>query len=82
MRKPQPTTDVLVATERGGMRKKWKGRLPVALVFANTYQVGMSNLGFQILYALPEPVIRISSASVFFSRLQAKSSVRSSHRGP
>jgi len=52
MRKTQPTTAVLVTTERGGEKKKWKNRLPAALIFPNTYQVGMSNLGFQIIYAL------------------------------
>jgi len=38
--------------EIGGIRKKWKDRLPVALLFPNTYQVGMSNLGYQLLYGL------------------------------
>jgi radical SAM superfamily enzyme YgiQ (UPF0313 family) len=52
MRKLQPTKEVLVSAERGGRRKKWKDRLPVALVFPNTYLVGMSNLGFQMVYSL------------------------------
>ena len=36
--------------ERGAIRKRWRGRLPVALVFPNTYHVGMSNLGFRLVY--------------------------------
>lgn len=37
--------------ERGGVRKKWKDKLPIALVFPNRYRLGMSNLGFQLVYA-------------------------------
>ncbi len=40
------------AAERGAVRKRWTGRLPIALLFPNTYPVGMANLGFQILYRL------------------------------
>lgn len=36
--------------EIGVIRKKWKGRIKVALVYPNTYHVGMSNLGFQAVY--------------------------------
>ena len=36
--------------ETGTIRKEWGGRLSVALVFPNTYYVGMSNLGFQTVY--------------------------------
>jgi radical SAM superfamily enzyme YgiQ (UPF0313 family) len=38
--------------ETGGIRKKWKKRIKVALVYPNTYHVGMSNLGFQAVYEL------------------------------
>ena len=41
-----------LATERGAIVKDWGGRLPIALVYPNTYFVGMSSLGFQIIYAL------------------------------
>ncbi len=37
-------------TETGTIRKRWRGRFPVALVFPNTYRVGMANLGFLSLY--------------------------------
>ncbi|MFZ0482960.1 MAG: TIGR03960 family B12-binding radical SAM protein [Desulfobacterales bacterium] len=38
--------------ETGVIRKKWNGRIKVALVYPNTYHVGMSNLGFQAVYEL------------------------------
>lgn len=39
-------------TEIGAVRKSWKNRIRVALVYPNTYAVGMSNLGFQAVYGL------------------------------
>ena len=39
-------------SEIGTIRKPWKGRITVALVYPNTYHVGMSNLGFQSVYYL------------------------------
>ena len=39
-------------SEIGTIRKSWKGRIKVALVYPNTYHVGMSNLGFQTVYDL------------------------------
>lgn len=38
--------------ETGTIVKDWGGRVSVALVFPNTYHVGMSNLGFQTIYAV------------------------------
>lgn len=42
----------LAQSEIGTIRKSWRGRVKVALVYPNRYQVGMSNLGFQTLYRL------------------------------
>src|SRR5215470_1364999 len=46
--------------EQGTIRKDWGGKIPVALVYPNTYAVGMSNLGFQTIYrhlnAIPDVV--------------------------
>jgi radical SAM superfamily enzyme YgiQ (UPF0313 family) len=36
--------------ETGTVIKDWGGRIRIALVFPNTYYVGMSNLGFQTIY--------------------------------
>ena len=52
MRQRQPASDDFLASEKGTQRKKWKGLLPVALIFPNRYGLGNSNLGFQLVYAL------------------------------
>ena len=50
----------LLADEQGTVSKDWGGKVAVALVYPNTYAVGMSNLGFQTIYrhlnALPDVV--------------------------
>ncbi len=45
-RERQPTK------EAGVIRKRWRGRRSVALVFPDSYGLGMSNLGFQRVYEL------------------------------
>ena len=42
----------LLDREQGTYLKKWQGLLPVGLFYPNRYQVGMSNLGFQLVYRL------------------------------
>lgn len=39
-----------LATEQGTITKEWGGRLPVALIYPNSYHIGMSNLGIQAIY--------------------------------
>lgn len=50
----------LLAREQGTIRKSWERKTSVALVYPNSYYVGMSNLGFQSVYrllnCLPEAV--------------------------
>ncbi|HEU4368063.1 MAG TPA: radical SAM protein [Methylomirabilota bacterium] len=50
----------LLDAEEGAISKDWGGRIAVALVYPNSYAVGMSNLGFQTIYqhlnALPDVV--------------------------
>ena len=41
-----------LARERGVTTKDWGNRIPVALVYPNTYYIGMSNLAMQTVYAL------------------------------
>ncbi len=38
--------------EEGTVIKDWGGRLPIALVYPNSYYIGMSNLGLHALYSL------------------------------
>lgn len=52
MRQRQPAHIDYLANEKGTIRKKWKGKLPVALIFPNRYPLGVSNLGFQLVYSL------------------------------
>ncbi len=42
----------LLEQESGTWLKKWKGRLPVALIYPNNYSIGVSSLGFQLVYSL------------------------------
>jgi radical SAM superfamily enzyme YgiQ (UPF0313 family) len=42
----------ILEREQGAIVKDWGGRLPVVLVYPNTYQVGMSSLGLHTVYRL------------------------------
>ena len=42
----------MVSRERGTIRKDWGGKVTFCLLFPNYYRVGISNLGFQFVYAL------------------------------
>ena len=39
-----------LADETGTVIKDWGGKIPIALVYPNRYFLGMSNLGFQMVY--------------------------------
>ena len=41
-----------LSRERGYVQKDWGGRIPIALVYPNSYYIGMSNLGLQTVYSL------------------------------
>lgn len=42
----------LIGAEIGTIRKSGPGRMAIALVYPSSYHVGMSNLGFQVVYRL------------------------------
>ncbi len=42
----------IIAREEGTVCKDWGGRLPIALIYANTYQLGMSSLAMHTVYRL------------------------------
>ncbi len=50
--KPKGPRSKMPADEVGAIRKRWRGRTRVALVYPNRYHVGMSNLGLQAVYGL------------------------------
>ncbi len=41
-----------LSREQGTVIKDWGGRLPIALVYPNSYYIGMSNLGLHAIYSL------------------------------
>jgi len=42
----------ILSREHGTIIKDWGGRLPVALIYPNSYYLGMSNLGIHAIYRL------------------------------
>jgi radical SAM superfamily enzyme YgiQ (UPF0313 family) len=56
----------LLASEEGVVRKDWGGRVAIALVYPNTYAVGMSNLGFQTIYDHLNALPNVVCERVFF----------------
>ncbi len=41
-----------LSREQGTITKDWGGRIPIALIYPNSYYIGMSNLGFHAIYKL------------------------------
>jgi len=54
-----------LSQERGTTIKDWGGKIPIALIFPNTYHVGMSSLGFQTIYNLLNSYSNIVCERVF-----------------
>ncbi len=52
VRKTRKAAQRSIESEIGTIRKQWRGKISVALVYPNRYHVGMSNLGFQTVYRL------------------------------
>ncbi len=51
-KKNEPSSRSLLETKTGCIRKNQTGRIRIALVYPNTYHIGMSSLGFQAVYQL------------------------------
>jgi len=41
-----------LAREQGTVIKDWGGRMPIAIIYPNSYYIGMSNLGLHTIYSL------------------------------
>ena len=67
----------LFAGETGSLKKKWKYKLPIALVFPNNYHLGMSNLGFQLIYGMLNDHPDIVCERFFYEVGQAPLSIES-----
>jgi radical SAM family uncharacterized protein len=52
VRKTRKAARQSIESEIGTIRKQWRGKISVVLVYPNRYHVGMSNLGFQTVYRL------------------------------
>jgi len=57
-----------LAREEGTIVKDWGGRLPIALIYPNSYYIGMSNLGLHALYSLLNRHRDIVCERVFWDR--------------
>lgn len=55
-----------LAAEKGTILKDWRGRVRIALAFPNRYAVGMSNLGFQSVYAALNALDGVVCERVFY----------------
>ncbi len=62
-----------LAGEQGAIRKDWGGRLPIALIYPNSYYLGMSNLGIQAIYRLLNAQPDIVCERVFWDPPQSAS---------
>ncbi len=54
-----------LSRETGTIFKDWGGRLPIALIYPNSYYVGMSNLGIHAIYRLLNSYPNIVCERVF-----------------
>lgn len=68
--------------EKGSIKKKWKDRIPVALIYPNKYSLGMSNLGFQLVYQLLNQEDEIVAERIFFPEPGSKPVSLESGRPP
>jgi radical SAM superfamily enzyme YgiQ (UPF0313 family) len=58
--------------EDGAIVKDWGGRLPVALIYPNTYFLGMSNLGVHAVYKLLNSNLKVVAERVFYDPADKK----------
>lgn len=66
-----------LAAEEGTITKDWGGKLPIALVYANSYYVGMSSLGLHTLYQSLNQRPDVVAERVFWSEGEAPYSIES-----
>jgi radical SAM superfamily enzyme YgiQ (UPF0313 family) len=58
--------------EEGAVTKDWGGRLPIALIYPNSYYLGMSNLGVQAVYKLLNNYTKVVCERVFYNPAEKK----------
>jgi radical SAM superfamily enzyme YgiQ (UPF0313 family) len=52
--------------EEGAITRDWGGRLPIALIYPNSYYLGMSNLGIHAIYKLLNSTLKVAGERVFY----------------
>ena len=57
-----------LSQEKGTIIKDWGGRLPIALIYPNSYYLGMSNLGIHAIYNLLNSYHGVVCERVFWER--------------
>ncbi len=70
-------TREMLATEQGAIVKDWGGKLPIALVYPNTYYIGMSSLALQTLYLALNRRPDVAAERVFWAQQGVPHSVES-----
>ena len=63
-------TKQILSREEGTIFKDWGGRLPVALIYPNSYYLGMSNLGVHAIYRLLNSYGDVVCERVFYEKGQ------------
>jgi radical SAM superfamily enzyme YgiQ (UPF0313 family) len=61
--------------EEGITIKDWGGRLPIALIYPNSYYLGMSNLGIHAIYKLLNDHLRVAGERVFLDTTEKNTPV-------
>ncbi|MFC1902454.1 B12-binding domain-containing radical SAM protein [Chloroflexota bacterium] len=57
-----------LSREQGTVIKDWGGRLPIAIIYPNSYYVGMSNLGIHAIYSLLNSYSKVVCERAFWER--------------
>ena len=57
-----------LSREQGTIIKDWGGRLPIALIYPNSYYIGMSNLGLHAIYSLLNSYHQVVCERAFWER--------------
>ncbi len=66
-----------LSRERGTIFKDWGGRVPIALIYPNSYYIGMSNLGIHAIYSLLNSYHNIVCERVFWDKKEETEPVTS-----
>ncbi len=57
-----------LSREQGTIIKDWGGRIPIALIYPNSYYIGMSNLGLHAIYRLLNSYSEVVCERAFWER--------------